>query len=196
MSEHREQKSQVVIWQAQQWSGMEYLKLSQRASEIVADGTIIMIDENVPLRIRYTIRCAPNWSVRRVSVQAESTAGTRQRLSADGAGHWTRTPGHLLASLDGCIDVDIAATPFTNTLPIRRLALKPNESAEIKVAYITIPDLSFSTAMQRYTCLEAHSQGGRYRYESLSSGFTAELAVDAAGLVVDYQNLWKRLWPR
>ena len=50
--------------------------------------------------------------------------------------------------------------------------------------------------MQRYTCLETHPQGGRYRYESLSSGFTAELAIDAAGLVIDYQDLWKRLWPR
>jgi hypothetical protein len=50
--------------------------------------------------------------------------------------------------------------------------------------------------MQRYTCLEARPEGGRYRYENTASGFTAELTVDAAGLVIDYAELWKRLWPR
>ncbi|HEY7358005.1 MAG TPA: putative glycolipid-binding domain-containing protein, partial [Ktedonobacterales bacterium] len=65
-----------------------------------------------------------------------------------------------------------------------------------KVAYINIPTLSLSPAMQRYTCLEARPEGGRYRYENTASGFTAELTVDAAGLVIDYAELWKRLWPR
>ena len=175
---------------------MEYLWLEERASEIVAEGTIVMVEDNLPQRIVYAIRCAAAWTVRQVSMQVESTTGARLQLHSDGAGQWTNDQGQRLAALVGCIDVDIAATPFTNTLPIRRLALEPGESAEIKVAYITIPELSFSTAMQRYTCLEAQAQGGRYRYESLSSGFTAEITVDAAGLVVDYAELWKRLWPR
>lgn len=191
-----EQTAQIVVWEAQKWSSMEYLRLEEREGQIVADGTIVMVEDHLPQRIVYAIRCAAAWTVRQVSMQVESTTGARLQLHSDGAGQWTNDQGQRLAALVGCIDVDIAATPFTNTLPIRRLALKPGESAEIKVAYITIPELSFSTAMQRYTCLEAHAQGGRYRYESLSSGFTAEITVDAAGLVVDYAELWKRLWPR
>jgi hypothetical protein len=187
---------QIVVWQAQQWSGMEYLRLEEREGEVVADGTIIMVEDNLPLRITYAIRCAPNWAVRQVSIQVEGYAAPRRRLTADGLGHWAKTPGRPQPALDGCIDVDIAATPFTNTLPIRRLALQPGESAEIKVAYITIPELAYYTAMQRYTCLEARPEGRRYRYESLSSGFTAEITVDAAGLVVDYADIWRRLWPR
>ena len=32
----------------------------------------------------------------------------------------------------------------------------------------------------------------RFRYRSLSSGFTADLTVDADGLVVEYPPFWRR----
>lgn len=190
-----QEKRHTIVWEAQQWSGMEYLRLEQRPDEIVAEGTILMIENGHPLRIGYTIRCDPGWAVRQVHINLLGKTGSSLHLDADGRGHWT-AEGDLLPSLDGCIDVDIAATPFTNTLPIRRLALTPGDSAEIKVAYIAIPDLSVNPARQRYTCLEPHVEGARYRYEGLDTGFTAELAVDADGLVIDYQELWRRLWPR
>jgi hypothetical protein len=185
---------QQIVW-ALQWDGpgMEHLRLEQHSNEIIADGMVIWAYQNLPLRIHYTVRCDASWAVRQVSVQAN---GSRLRLTADGAGHWSRTPGTPLPALDSCLDVDIAATPFTNTLPIRRLALKPGASAEITVAYITIPELSLSPARQRYTCLEARPDGGRYRYESLASGFSAELTVDAEGLVIDYQGIFRRICPR
>lgn len=191
-----QEMKRTVVWEARQWSGMEHLQVAQRGNAIIASGTVIMVEDNLPLRIQYVIRCNLSWAVRQVSVDMENTARTGQRLSADGKGHWTSVPGHVLTALDGCIDVDIAATPFTNTLPIRRLALQPGQSAEIKVAYISIPELDLSPARQRYTCLEARPEGGRYRYEGLDTGFTAELTVDAEGLVIDYAELWKRLWPR
>ena len=188
-------KIDTVVWEAQQWSGIEHLLLEQRTNEIIANGAIIMVDHDLPLRIHYIVRCNPRWAVRQVYIDLPGRAGARQQLNADGTGHWAKTPARRLASLDGCIDVDIAATPFTNTLPIRRLALQPGQSAEIKVAYITIPELSFRMERQPYTCLEAYFEGGRYRYEGLSSGFTAELTVDGDGLVIDYAEIWRRLWP-
>src|SRR6266851_3870292 len=42
------------------------------------------------------------------------------------------------------------------------------------------------------------ADGGRYRYESLKqgvSGFTAELPVDRDGLVGDYPEVFRRVWP-
>jgi len=90
------------------------------------------------------------------------------------------------------LDIDISHTPFTNTLPIHRLALTPGESADLLVAYITVPDLSVRPVQQRYTCLSHTTSGGVYRYEGLESNFTADLLVDAQGLVVDYPGIWKR----
>lgn len=48
--------------------------------------------------------------------------------------------------------------------------------------------------MQRYTFLEKNAEGGVYRYENLASGYTADLNVDAQGLVIDYPGDWKRVW--
>ena len=97
------------------------------------------------------------------------------------------------------MDIDFAATPFTNTLPIRRLGLQPGESAEVAVVYIDAPSLEVTPVRQRYTCLASDADGGRYRFEALPyaalpDGFMAELSVDADGLVRDYPPLFRRVW--
>ncbi len=89
--------------------------------------------------------------------------------------------------------MDISTTPFTNTLPIRRLDLDPGESQEIRVAYVDVPGMAVRPERQRYACLERHTGGGVYRYESLDGNrFTADLTVDADGLVLDYPGLFLR----
>jgi hypothetical protein len=90
--------------------------------------------------------------------------------------------------------IDISATPFTNTLPIRRLGLKPGESEQLAVTYVRVPELLVGPEWQRYGCLEARAEGGLYRFEALPAGFTAELPVDAEGLVIDYPGLFRRVW--
>ena len=42
----------------------------------------------------------------------------------------------------------------------------------------------------------ALSQPVRYRFEVLPRGFAAELLVDADGLVIDYPQLFRRVWSR
>ena len=62
------------------------------------------------------------------------------------------------------------------------------------VTYIRVPELLVGSERQRYGCLEAQVDGGPYRFEALPSGFTAELPVDADGLVIDYLGLFRRVW--
>ena len=85
--------------------------------------------------------------------------------------------------------MDLPITPFTNTLPIRRLALAAGASAEIDVVYVRAPALSVEVDRQRYTCLEPMR---RYRYEAVDGSFTAEIEVDSRGLVVMYPELFRR----
>jgi uncharacterized protein len=115
-------------------------------------------------------------------------------LLADGEGRWNGRGGEPVPELDGCIDVDISATPFTNTLPIRRLGLESGESEELMITYVRVPELLVGPERQRYGCLETQTDGGLYRFEALPSGFTAELPVDAEGLVIDYPGLFRRAW--
>ena len=68
-------------------------------------------------------------------------------------------------------------TPFTNTVAIRRLGLQVGEAAEIKVAYILVPELSLRAAPQRYTRLADRL----WRFDGLDIDFTADLTVDEDG---------------
>lgn len=187
------------MWAAAAGPGVEHLRLSLGPAGAIADGVVVGVEEGRAFRVRYLIRCDAGWRVREVRVEALEIDADEVVLLADGAGRWTDGRGEPLPELDGCLDVDLSATPFTNTLPIRRLGLRPGESAELAVAYVAVPGLGVEAVRQRYGCLEVGPDGGRYRYESppdegLPEGFVAELVVDGDGLVADYPGLFRRVW--
>jgi hypothetical protein len=183
-----------IIWAKQANTGLEHFYLRRGNEEIIADGIVIGVEENVAFRIRYRIRCDLGWQVRNVFVRSLEENAQTLSFMADGSGNWTNESGHPISELAGCFDVDITATPFTNTLPIRRLGLTSGESAEIKVVYFRIPEMQVNAEPQRYTCLETSGAGGKYKFESLNDGFTAVITVDPDGFVEDYPGLFKRVW--
>ena len=182
------------MWAPWKGPGLEHLRLATSEGGVVANGLVIGLEAGRPFRIGYEIRCDGSWRVREVRAAAPDAERPALELLADGEGRWKRRSGEPLPELDGCIDVDISATPFTNTLPIRRLGLKPGESEELTVAYVRVPELLVGPERQRYGCLEARADGSLYRFEALPSGFSAELPVDADGLAIDYPGLFRRVW--
>ena len=64
------------------------------------------------------------------------------------------------------------------------------------MVYVSVPEIQVSRADQVYTCLQVGSDGSLIRYESVSTGFSAELGVDADGLVTDYPGISRLLWKR
>ena len=185
-----------VVWSNLTTTGLENFHLVCLKDEMIADGIVIGVENDVAFRIRYEIRCDANWRVRKVKVQSLGESEQTINLLANGSGNWTNEFGEVVAALEGCFDIDITATPFTNTLPIRRLSLHQGESSEIQVVYISIPEMKVSVEPQRYTCLEVNDSGGKYKFESLDGDFTAILSVDSDRLVEAYPNLFKRVWAR
>ncbi len=183
-----------VMWSAWEEPGLGHLRLAVRDSGVVADGLVLGEAEGRPFRLAYEVRCDAYWRVRaaRVGVPGEPP---KVELLSDGEGNWTGPDGRDLPYLNGCEYVDVSETPFTNTLPIRRLGLTSGESADISVAYFDGTELQPWPEPQRYTCLEKGDGGGLYRFLSLDGGFTVDLAVDADGLVVDYPGLFRRALP-
>ena len=164
-----------AIWAPWEQPGLEHLRLRLHDGGAGADGLIVGIERARAFRARYELRCDARWRVREVRVALLGSGQPDVPLLADGEGHWTTAGGDGVPALDGCIDVDISATPFTNTLPIRRLGLQPGESAELTMAYVDVPALRVAPARQRYTCLEARPDGRH---------FTPSSAVWAARLVL------------
>jgi uncharacterized protein len=185
-----------VMWSPWTGPGLEHLHLLEQQEGMLADGLILGVEEQVPFRVHYTIHCDLQWRLRAVHLSIPGSTSPSLHFFTDGGGSWTTEDGEAIPSLNGCLDVDISATPFTNTLPIRRLALQPGSSATLSMAYIAMPQMHIEATQQRYTCLEVTSSGGRYLYESLKDGvsrFTAELPVDRDGLVLDYPGVFRRV---
>ncbi len=184
--------SYSVLWRYGGAVGLEHLWLEIDAG-VHADGVVIGEFDKTAVRIRYRLQCDGDWRVRELAIETLDREGRKVQLRADGAGNWIDEHGRPLTQFATCLDVDIMVTPFTNTLPIRRLQLRPSDSREIEVVYVAVPSLELTRARQRYTCLERNTAGGRYQYESLATGFRADLTVDANGLVLDYPGLFSRV---
>jgi hypothetical protein len=180
-----------IIARWQDWSGMglEHAVVTCAQDSNSADGLVIAPADGQHFGVHYQIRCDGAWTLQRACIEI---VGEHRRLEliSDGRGKWIDGLGNPLPALDGTIDIDFSVSPLTNTLPIRRLQLAKGSSAEIRAAYIHLPDLTAVSDPQRYTCLEPLR---RYLYESLDSDFVREIEVDADGLVVKYPGLFKRL---
>ena len=140
------------------------------------------------MHVEYEIECAADWRTRRVRVLMAHGGEARQlELDADDEGRW-RAGGEELPAVAGCLDVDLSLTPATNTLPLRRLPLAPGESREATAAWVLFPSLEVKLLAQTYTRLDAR----RLRYES-DTGFSTEIEVDDADVVVRYPPFWERV---
>jgi hypothetical protein len=179
----------VIRWSAWEGceAGVEHCEIRLDGDRLLVEGLVIGANDGERFGLDYRLVLDRAWRLREAGLR--TAAGRSLQLTSDGAGLWT-VNGHAEAALAHCIDLDIEATPFTNTLPIQRLGLGAGQSALIDVAYIQVPSLTVTPGRQRYSALEP---GRLYRFESLDIDFTADLPVDADGLVLDYPGLFKRL---
>ncbi|MDQ3656715.1 MAG: putative glycolipid-binding domain-containing protein, partial [Chloroflexota bacterium] len=175
---HRE-----IIWRSDDGIGAEYVLLSETERGIVADSVVFATREVEPTRTRYRAEVDADWRIRSISVTVERAGEAARSLDLhfDGKGHWRDGAGQSLPEFDGCFDIDISATPFTNTLPIRRLRLQPGQIEPISVLFIHVPTLEIEVWEQRYTGLTPEI----VRYESVGTDFRRELTIDADGLVIE-----------
>jgi hypothetical protein len=179
-----------VMWRRDD-GGVAHVRAEWGDGEVDVDGVVAWPEGGVPHRVRYALHCDAAWRVRSLRVAAPEDGGALE-LRGDGAGAWVDGSGAALPHLDGCVDVDLYAVAFTNTLPVRRLAMAAGEAHVIDVAFVHLPSMEVEHMQQRYTRVSDRV----YRYESVSSGFTADLVLDGDGLVVDYPGLVRRMWSR
>jgi hypothetical protein len=168
--------------------GLEHLVLGER----VADSVVLAFDEEqVAFRLAYRLTWDEGWQLRAAELVVTTERSTRTlSLQTDGQGHWRHGDGRSLDELDGCMDIDIWPTPFTNTFPIRREPMAVGERREFNMAWIFAPDLTVHRRPQAYTRLAER----RYLFESLDdSAFKAELPLDEDGVIVDYPSLFRRV---
>ena len=172
-----------------QGPGLERFELLQDAERWVLRGTILHLDDNRPLEVRYSIECDSGWHTVNAGIAVRD--GNRERslrIENDG-GRWIAN-GDPQRQVDGCIDIDLGWSPSTNTLPIRRLNLKNGTtSGPLIAAWVKFPELVLEPLPQDYQRVAERA----YRYSSRGGTFAANLTVDEHGLVEEYEGFWKRV---
>ncbi|NDO91060.1 putative glycolipid-binding domain-containing protein [Cellulosimicrobium composti] len=163
----------------------------------------------------WALRTGPGWVTEHLDVSVHGVGWSRHLdlvRTPDGA--WSAdvresgtAPSDLAppgiddpAALDGALDCDVALCPVTNTMPILRLGLLGDAPAaretELVMAWVELPSLRVLRSDQRYAArspLDPATGRGVVTYTSATRDVTADLTVDADGIVVDYPELARRL---
>jgi uncharacterized protein len=184
----------TVAWQrADENRGHSFARMAGVDGERVFHGCEVLAGPAVGLACWFRVRLDKEWRTRDVEVRAVGDAGERLvRLTADEQRRWS-VDGVRRPELDGCLDVDIAATPVTNTFPIRRLAgLSVGESVTSPIAWVSVPELTVNRVDQTYRKVPPVDGHNAWEYSDPIHG-AFFLTVDGDGLVVDYEHFAHRV---
>jgi uncharacterized protein len=177
----------AIIWRRLDLPGHDSARLTSRGNAWHLEGTAVLAYETRPCRLDYQVVCDGAWRTQDATVTGWSGDDPVDiRLTTDPQGRW-HLNGTEQPQVQGCTDVDLAFTPATNLLPIRRLALGIGTAAPVRAAWLQFPELTLAVLEQVYT----RTADRTYHYASNGGAFTATLRVDAAGFVTDYENLWR-----
>jgi uncharacterized protein len=180
-----------IIWEWLDRPGLEHLRLTIEPAGITAESIVVTAIDGVPLRLEYRLTCDGAWQFQKAELRL-NYAGAKRTLRIERPDGAWNLDGILHADLVAAIDIDIMATPFTNTLPVRRLAPWPDGPVEMTVAWVVLPSLKVRPVRQSYRRLAPGEPPPRLEYRNLESGFTATLGLDADGIVTDYGTIWRR----
>lgn len=173
--------------------GFEVVFLAAHGQGLRVEGHTAAIEDGAAFAVRYAIELDTRWRTRAARVSGQSSGGSRSTaVESDGEGHWV-VDGRPAPALDGCLDVDLESSSFTNALPVHRLGLAPGEAAEAPAAYVRALDLAVGRLEQRYERIDAGEPRARYAYAAPAFDFSCVLVYDEAGLLLDYPGIARRV---
>lgn len=175
-----------ITWEALDWKGLEQCTINTLPSGYIVTSKVEGEIDSQPFNVEYTIEINLQWEVTFVKIVSLPDDQTLLELYKKRQ-QWIDQHNKKLQRFSSCKDIDIAITPFTNTLPIRRLTFAPQQKHAITVIYIDFPFGSIKPMKQWYTQLTERT----YKYED-ETGYTNTITVDEQGFVVDYPHLFKQ----
>jgi len=184
-----------AAWQHQTArTGFEVVFLRSARDAIYAEGATTAVEEGEAWFVEYAIELDGKWRTRRAHVRSLSRSGalSESRFTSDGQGHW-RVDGQAAPQLDGCIDIDLESSAFTNAVPVHRLALSIGESSDAPAAWVRAATLGAERLDQQYARLEDGDAFATFEYAAPRQNFNARLTYDEFGLVVAYPGIAVRV---
>ncbi len=171
--------------------GFEVVFFEATDSGYSISGCTAAVEDGEASAVDYSIALAADWTTRRAEVGNLVSSGRHTVvIEGDGAGNWL-VDGEARDELAGCLDVDLESSSMTNAFPVRRMGLAIGQTAPAPAAYVRV-HLGVERLEQTYRREADAGETRRYWYESPAFAYTAELAYDEFGLVLDYPGLASR----
>lgn len=137
---------------------------------------------------QFVIRLSAQWRVQQFLLFRDMSEPDLW-LATDDSGRWGEINGAHRIELDGCMDIDLAGTPFTNAIPIRRLPLRVGDAVSLRTILVDVDSLGISVFPQTYSRLGTHS----WRYTSMAQKKDVDVEVDEFGFVTDEPGVFRRI---
>ncbi len=173
-------------WRRIDQPGLELARIDIEKHGVTVSSTLVDAGPPHPFSLRYIWTLTPQWRTR--TLRIEHMNGDDRWLTIDRAGDssWKLDNKHT-PHLDGCDELDLSATPFCNSLAMKRLG----NSGALTAAYISAEDLSVRPSRQRYEKIS--DRHWVYHDLGVADGFIANLMLDGCGLVRTYEGLFETI---
>ena len=191
----------MLTWQADDGHGLEGVRLLLHPGNgFRALGRMVRADSDGEFTASYRLVVGEDGTLERLSVTS-ATAERERHLTMNRTedGFWLLDTGSggSRAAFAGAVDVDLAYSPLFNALPIRRLDLHRQDGEHsLAMVFVTLPELEVQEVRQTYRTVSVLDGDRRPAVVGFQwDDFTAELVVDADGMVVSYPGVATRITP-
>lgn len=186
----------MLTWQAPDGHGFEGVRAHfGNGSALRALGRIVYAGE-LEWTASYRLVVRDDGAIERVSITS-ATAERERHLTMNRTedGFWLLDTGSGGTRTDfgGAVDVDLATSALFNAIPIRRLGLHQDTGEHaLPIVFVALPDLEPRVVTQTYRTVAA---GDPATVGFSWDDFSADITVDADGMVLDYPGIATRHAP-
>ncbi|MGE0869195.1 MAG: putative glycolipid-binding domain-containing protein [Kofleriaceae bacterium] len=180
--------TQSMLWRRLDSPGHDACCLIDNGHGWQLEGTAVFRTETgAHAQLVYQVVCDRAWVSRRGCVRG-LIGDQRIELTIGHGPHglWS-VNDEAVDDLEGLVDLDLAFTPATNLLALRRLALAEGSSADAPAAWLDLASRSLVALPQRYQRIAPTL----YDYDAPSVPYHAQLEVTPEGFIRRYPGLWE-----
>lgn len=172
------------LWRPVTGRGLDRCEVEAAADGYRVSGTALLLVDEGPCEIRYSIVTNPAWVTTTVGAHVRGPQGDRRlALSSDGGGSWQVTD-QAVPELAGATDVELAWTPAGHTVTISRLGLEVGDATEVTVVSVGFPRQDIARNVRRYERLAMR------RYRVTAGDYETNFEVDEHSLLVAQPGRW------
>jgi hypothetical protein len=174
-----------MLWRRIDAPGHDACRLERANDGWRLQGAAVFRGKEGPTFLAYCVQCDALWRTVEGRVRGFVGARTIEAVIARRGSAWT-LDGAQVPGLDHLQDLDLAFTPATNILQLRRVPIAAQETVPLDVAWFEAGAGSLTELPQTYERRGPNA----FWYRAPSVGYEGLLELAPNGFIRDYPNLW------